>query len=231
MQIHDAISKEKCLRNSIIFQVLDQKSQVELAARAQIRRYNKGEIIFRVDDEAYAMMIIMDGCVRISAQAPNASEITLADLGKNEVFGEIELLGGGRRSANAIAKSESAILALDRKAIFNLIRAKSTLSTNIIRMLCKKVRRSDERMMECAFLNSSSRLARLFLRLTLESSELEIVASQVEIARMAGLSRESVNRCISRWQKSGIVSFAGGTFRIWDREKLINISETCDVLP
>ncbi len=93
----------KLLEKSTLFGTLDEKARREIAAYAKPRSYAAGEPICRLDDHGDSMMAVVVGTVRISLPAVKGREIILADLQSGELFGEIALLDGKPRSANATA--------------------------------------------------------------------------------------------------------------------------------
>ena len=76
-------------------------AQLPREARAHLRRFAAGETIFLMDAPGDSMMAILEGSVRISVPSPDGKEIVLALLHPGEVFGEIALLDGKGRTADA----------------------------------------------------------------------------------------------------------------------------------
>jgi len=75
-------------------------------------------------------------------------------------------------------------------------------------MLCARIRRSDERMADIAFLDLQARLAKTLLHYfgpQRSEDTIKLSLSQSELAAMAGGSRENVNRCLRDWQRRGIL--------------------------
>jgi CRP-like cAMP-binding protein len=73
-------------------------------------------------------------------------------------------------------------------------------------MLCARVRRSDERMIDVAFFDLSMRLAKTLLNYPVSGQgPAKLSLSQKELGEMAGGTRENVNRCLRDWERQGIV--------------------------
>ncbi|NBN64927.1 cyclic nucleotide-binding domain-containing protein [Microvirga tunisiensis] len=226
----DTLKKQKLLDQSFIFQALDEASRRDLAQAAHTRRHASGEVIFTMGAPGHSLMAIAEGHVRISMLSPTAREVTLADLGPGEVFGEIALLDGRERSADARALTNCTLVVLERSALFELLQRSPKLSIRLIELLCERIRRSDERMMEIAFLDLPPRLARMVLRVTVAAPGSEarplprLSLSQTEIANMIGSSRENVNRCLRKWQKAGLIDLKDGWLVILDRAGLARVA-------
>jgi len=220
------VRKQQALSQSLVFKALDDASKQELVGQASMRRLLAGETIFTMGSPGESMIAIAEGTVRISMPTPNAQDIILAEMGVGEVFGEIALLDGGERSANATALTKCTLVVVERRALVDVLQRNPELSVRIIRLLCQRIRRSDERMVEMAFLDLPARIARTLLRLTIANSDSgkrplnRLSLSQAEIASMVGGSRENVNRCLRKWQRASIVDLKDGWITLVDRDKL-----------
>ena len=231
MNVDGELNKEKLLGKSFVFEALNDHARQELASFAYVKRFKSGEVIFSMGAPGQSMMAIAEGSVRVSMLTPSAREITLNDLQAGDVFGEIALLDGGDRSASVKALTNCTLVVLERRSLLDVLQRYPKLSIHLIELLCQRVRRSDERMIEIAFLDLPARLARLVLRLTEtapgtpEKPLRKLSQSQSEIAAMIGNSRENVNRCLRKWQKAELITLQDGWLIIDDRPALESISE------
>lgn len=231
MTADDDLKKETLLGKSFIFDALDPLAKKELAAFAHLKRFAAGETIFTMGAPGHSMMAIAEGTVRVSMLTPNAREVTLSELRVGDIFGEIALLDGGERSANVKTLTNCTLVILERRSLLDVLQRNPKLSIQLIELLCKRVRRSDERMMEIAFLDLPSRLARLLLRLTVtppgtpDKPLTKLSQSQSELASMIGNTRENVNRCLRRWQKADLISLKDGWLILRDRAALETLAE------
>ena len=92
------------LGKSLLFGALDDAARRELAARVHRRGFNVGEPIFHVGAPGQSMMLILNGTVRVSLPGPKGKAVILADLSAGELLGEVALLDGKERSADATAE-------------------------------------------------------------------------------------------------------------------------------
>src|SRR5580765_1333176 len=102
------------LRSVPLFSSLDSKSTAELGEYLTIHDYPRAATIFRNGDPGDAMYLIDVGKVRISITDADGAVVTLAELGPGDFFGEMAMLDGQGRSANAIATEDAR---LDRKSV------------------------------------------------------------------------------------------------------------------
>ena len=214
-----------------LFHVLDDATKRQLAARAQRRRYKMGDVIFRVGAPGDIMMAVIAGTVRIVAPSPQGKEIVLGELQVGEVFGEIALLDGGERSADAVAHTNCELVALERRDLLAALQRNPEACLRLLEVLCKRLRQADEHITEIAFFELPVRLAKVLLRTTVHAAgaaraaKPKVALSQRELGNMIGGTRESVNRCLRGWQRRGVIRLAKGWIILEDPAALTEIAE------
>ena len=216
-------ARERLLSKSTVFAALDEAARHDLAATGFEREYAAGETIFLAGSAGQSMMAIARGTVRISMLAPTARDVVLADLVAGDVFGEVAMLDGGERSADAIALTNCRLSVFERRKVLAVLERHPSSAIQLVKLLCARLRRSDERMSEIAFMDLPSRLARALLRATESGApprRAKTSLSQTDLANLIGSSRENVNRCLRNWQKQGLVDIDKGWVVIPDREAL-----------
>ena len=107
------------------------------------RNYVEGEIIFKEGDEGDRMYVIQSGRVQITKKT-SSGDLTIATLGKGEIFGEMALFDRLPRSATAAALDEARILSIDKKKLFQTIDRDPTLVFNTLESMSRRIRRLDE---------------------------------------------------------------------------------------
>lgn len=196
----------KLLEKSALFKTLDEQGRRELLAHAIPRRFTVGEPICHVGEPGSNMMAVVLGTVRISLPTLKGREVILADLPAGELFGEIAMLDGKSRSANATALTNCELLVLERRDVLAVLEKNPAACLKMMEILCGRIRRSDERMADIAFFELPSRLAKTLLHYPAQGrGPAKISLSQRELAEMAGGTRENVNRCMRDWQRRGIL--------------------------
>src|SRR5580700_8462246 len=196
----------KLLEKCALFDALDEHGRQELISHAWPRNVGAGEPICRLGDPGHNMMAIVVGTVRISLPTARGREIILADLPAGELFGEIAMLDGKPRSANATALTKCELLVLERRDVLPVLEKYPAACLKMMEILCARIRRSDERMSEIAFFDLPARLAKTLLHYPAPGHDPpRLSLSQSELADMAGGTRENVNRCMREWQRRGIL--------------------------
>jgi MFS family permease len=109
-------------------------ARLELAvSRLQSRRVTAGETIVRQGEVSDRFYVIVDGRFRVT-QLVDAVERDLREMGPDEVFGEIGLLHGGRRTATITALTDGQLLSLDGREFLDLVASSSGLSSRLMEL-------------------------------------------------------------------------------------------------
>jgi len=196
----------KILERCALFSAIDERARRELTAHAHPRSYAAGDPICRIEEHGDSMMAVVLGVVRISLPAARGKEIILADLAAGEMFGEIALLDGKARSANATALTNCELMVLERRDVLPFLERNPAACMKLMEILCARIRRSDERMSDIAFYDLPARLAKTLLSYPAQGrGPAKLSLSQRELAEMSGGTRENVNRCLRDWQRRGIL--------------------------
>jgi CRP/FNR family transcriptional regulator, cyclic AMP receptor protein len=222
------IGARRLIENCVLFKGLSDSERSAISARARIRTFDAGECIFAIGSPGVQMMAVLSGSVRISVPSNDGKELLLAIILPGEVFGELAVLDGGERSADAHAESACSLAILDRGDILSFLDRNPSAWLKIVEVLCHRLRRTDQVLAEVALMQLPNRLAKMMLRITENSpaeNEEKVRFSQRELVSMVGGTRESVNKCLRKWQSGGIVQVSEGWIAITDRAALEKIVE------
>jgi CRP/FNR family transcriptional regulator, cyclic AMP receptor protein len=173
------------------------------------------------------MMAVLRGTVKISSLSVAGKEIVLNIIAAGEIFGEIALLDGEDRTADATAMTDCELLVVDRRDFLPLLENNPELSGMLLRVLCQRLRQTSAQVEDVIFRHLESRIAKSLLHLARSVGEhgadgraLGIRLSQQELGNIVGSSRESVNRQLQLWHKAGLVELAKGSIVIRDQTAL-----------
>ena len=223
------IGARRLIENCVLFKGLSEIERSAISARARIRTFDAGKNIFAIGSPGDQMMAVLSGTVRISLPSKDGKELLLAIIHPGEVFGELAVLDGKERSADADAESACSLAILERQDILSYLDRNPAAWLKIVEVLCHRLRRTDQVLAEVALMQLPTRLAKMMLRIT-ESSPADrhsekIRFSQRELASMVGGTRESVNKCLRKWQGDGIVQVSDSWIAITDRAALEGLAE------
>jgi CRP/FNR family transcriptional regulator, cyclic AMP receptor protein len=124
----------------------DERQALFARVRIRIRNFAAGEIIFLKGSPGDHMIAVVSGNVRISVAAANGQMLALAILIPGELFGEIALLDGKERTADATAVTECSLAILDRSEILSFLERHPDVWPLIVKVLCDRLRNTDEHL-------------------------------------------------------------------------------------
>jgi CRP/FNR family transcriptional regulator, cyclic AMP receptor protein len=221
----------RLLEECDLFRSLTPDERHRISVHAHLHRFAAGETIFLKGSAGQGMMAVLSGEVRISVPSTEGKEIVLAILHAGEVFGELALLDGKERTADALSLSPCEIASLERRDLLPLLRQQPELCMKLLEALCEKLRRTTVQVEEVLFLQLPTRLAKTLLRVAVrrisptEGQGLQVRLSQRELGSMIGGTRESVNKCLNEWQRRGIIRIRDGVVVLVDLPGLRRLAE------
>ncbi len=124
-------------------------------------------------------------------------------FGKGAIFGEIALLDGGPRTADAVAITDCELFVIERRDFLPIMREEPEVAVRMIEILCSRVRRTTEQAENLMFMPLRGRLAKALLQLSEgdgRNSERKAVVTQKDLGNLIGMSRESTNRQLRVWE-------------------------------
>jgi len=163
------------LRQVPLFESLDDDAAKQLCELLETLDCEAQKVLFRAGDAGDAMYVIERGKVRICVQATDGHELTLAELGRGDFFGEMALLADGqRRSANAVVAEEARLAVLSREHFLSFImRGNPNVALEMLSALANRLRRTDELLRHSTTRNVNEEMA---ARLTLADRAADILA-------------------------------------------------------
>jgi CRP/FNR family cyclic AMP-dependent transcriptional regulator len=202
----------------------------ELRMVAQItqrQHYARNQTIIKSGARGNVFFLLTKGIVRVSVEGSRGKEVILGVLYPNDFFGEMALLDGLPRSATVTAMEESEVLVIARKDFLECIRQVPQVAAKMIVTLSLRLRRTDQKVGNLAFLRAPRRVARTLLdlahaqgRQTEVGTAVDLLFTRQELAELAGVSRETFARLLTKFQQMGILRVERRKLLIPDTRKL-----------
>jgi CRP/FNR family transcriptional regulator, cyclic AMP receptor protein len=217
-----SLSLRQVLRRSRLFARLGDSEIDAILAHATVVRQAEGDQIFAKGDPGNSMMAVIKGRVMISSPSPDGRQVVLTVMREGDVFGEIALLDGNERTADATAMSDCEMLVVPRRSLFALLERRPDLCIDLLIVLCERLRTTNEQVEDLAFLDLEARIAKVLVRLADENGgrsaggPVGVKISQRALGELVGGSRESVNKHLQDWKRSGIIALEKGSIVIRD---------------
>ena len=198
------------------------------------RSFPAGTRVFHEGDSSDACYIVSEGSFRVTREHSDGRAITLATLGPGEIFGELAMLDGDKRSASAESITDGTLLALPANDVRNLLSRHPEISLKLVAGLVRRLRAANMRLSRQSFQTVPSRVAGILAQLSRdgqegsgadgegEMSEVTIRMNQTDLAQLAGTSRESVSRFLAELERAGVVRSGRGRVTVLQPNKLRN---------
>ena len=195
--------KLSVLRKHPYFADLEPEAFEQLCRYAKHATMKRGATIASKGDPGTSLFAVISGTVKISVSSPDGRNAILNLIGPGEIFGEVALLDGQSRSADATANTNCELFIIDRRDFIPFVRSQPALAMKFIELLCARLRTTSDQVEQVILQNLPGRLASALLRLTEKHKAAQggrtIAITQQEISEMVGMTRESINKQLRAW--------------------------------
>lgn len=219
-------------RSFAIFEGFEPEAMAMLDTIAHPRHWSAGETIFQRGDDGDYIVLVTEGRIKLSLITGSGRELTLRYAEAGDLLGELSLLDGAPRSADATSAAATRGLVILRSDFESLQSRFPQTASALIRYLVQKIRDTTDQLESIALFEIEARLAR-FLLLTIKqyfeddvppAPQLRLDLSQTELAGMLGASRPKVNRAIAALEEAGAITRTGAVLSC-DLDRLAMIAE------
>jgi CRP/FNR family transcriptional regulator, cyclic AMP receptor protein len=215
--------KRQVLERHFLFGKLSPGEIDTLLTFSHVERYPAGREICAKGSPGDSMMAVLRGTVKMSSVSSEGKEIVFNIMNAGEIFGEIALLDGGERSADAVAMTPCELLVLYRRDFMPILEKHPDICLILLNILCQRLRQTSEQVEDVLFRHLESRLAKKLLHLAesagmhgIGGSSTDLHLSQRELGHIAGGSRESVNKIMQSWHRAGLIRLGKSSIVIQD---------------
>ncbi len=212
------------LRKHPIFCDLDPEALDQLCRYAKHAILKRGAAIFSRGDPGNSLIAVISGTVKISVSSADGRSAILNLIGAGEIFGEVAVLDGQARTADATANTNCEIFVIDRREFLPFVRSQPALAMKFIELLCTRLRWTSDQVEQVILQDLPGRLASALVRLTekhqLVSGDRTIALTQQEISEMVGMTRESINKQLRVWAARSWVRLEHGAIVVLNAEPL-----------
>src|SRR5215212_3301079 len=210
------IDKHKVLSSHPLFGNFSTSMLERIILRAVARNVKKGTVLFRRGDAGTNLYAVFSGSVRISVPSMQGQDAVFNVIPPGELFGEIALLDGGARTADAVTLENCVLLVIERRDFVPLVRENPDVAMKLIELVCSRLRKTSEQVEDMVFLGLPGRLAKILVRLHSGrvSKANTILITQRDLSQMIGASRESTNKLLREWQRRGWLKLQRGSLDI-----------------
>jgi CRP-like cAMP-binding protein len=207
-----------------LFRHLPATALEELSQNLRLRHFGPGDTVFYEGDPGTSLCVIQSGRIKLSLISTSGREVIIDLLGPGDVFGELALLDGEPRSADAVATESTDLLLLQRQDFLQFLEEHPKLSIALLAELSRRLRRDTQLIQDAAFLDVPARLARVILRLAEPQGDSAVRATprlnQTNLAGLVGTTRETLNKFLGMYQDEGWIRLERGRIFVLNEDAL-----------
>jgi CRP/FNR family cyclic AMP-dependent transcriptional regulator len=218
---------DEVLARAGIFQGVAPDAVGALTRQLQPVTFQRGQIVFAEGDPGDLLYIIVLGKVKVGRRNDDGRENLITVMGPSDMFGELALFDPGPRTSTVTTLTEVDAATMDRVALRCWIAEYPEIAEQPLRVLARRLRRTNDASMALIFTDVPGRLAKQLLSLAQRFGNREEAAlrvhhglTQEELAQLVGASRETVNKALSDFAQRGWIQVQGKSVLITDSKRL-----------
>lgn len=213
-------ARPSLLQTFPIFSALSGESLDQLAQGMRELRWKAGKLIFSRGDAGDHMFAILTGRIRLSLSSARGREIVLRTLGPGDILGEMALIDGDPRSADATAAEDTTCLVLPRARFETVAAQRPDVGMAMARHLSNHLRRTNFQMESIALYDLQTRLVRFLLHTLAHTPgsgtgslrRLTLGVSQGDVSAILGASRPKISQAFQALTASGAIRRDGNAY-------------------
>jgi CRP-like cAMP-binding protein len=211
-----------------LFSALPPHLSEQLFAHAKPVHLAADQVLFLAGDAGDGCYRVEKGLLKVSMVSTSGAERILSILGPNAIVGELAVLDGLPRSASVLALRESELLFISKAKFEEFARKTPELYQHLVTLLASRLRETNDVIAAESFLPLRGRVALTLLELADHFGEgvgggrvvIRQKFGQSDLAAMAGIARENVNRILADWKRRKLVSRISGYYCIESKSQL-----------
>ena len=210
-----------------VFSTLEQDDLGRIAQPAVPRSFEPGQVVFREGDASDTCYVVRSGRARAIREHADGRTITLATFGPGDIFGELAMFEDELRSATVEAVQDTSVVAVLGPDMRRLMIEHPEISMRLVVALGRRLRETNDRLAKQSFQTVQSRVAVVLSELVAQAvaagapaQEVPLTATQADLAKLAGSSRESASRFLAVLERAGVISQGRGRLVVHDPSAL-----------
>ena len=136
------------IRSVPLFGSLDDEAAVNLRNLLRVNDVPTNTSLFRAGDKGDAMYLIEQGRVQITITDEDKKQIVLAELAQGDFFGEMAIIDGKQRSADATVIETARLAVLSRENFLSFIHDNPKVALEMLSATFSRLRRTDKMLQQ-----------------------------------------------------------------------------------
>jgi CRP/FNR family transcriptional regulator, cyclic AMP receptor protein len=175
-----------------------------VAAASRLRSFRRGQIVFTRSDPGDTVIVVVSGRIKVTVRSADGGELTLAIVPPGGLLGELGVVDGGPRSADAETLEECQLLMIPREVIRDVCARVPAASQALTNSIAATLRRLTEAAADLVFLDLPRRVAKVLLSQPRgDDGTIKHRMNQEELAHQVGSTRQSVNAALRGFERRG----------------------------
>jgi CRP-like cAMP-binding protein len=206
-----------------VFSTLEHEDLERVSTLAVPRSFEPGQVVFREGDASDTCYIVRSGRARAVREHVDGRTLALATFGPGDIFGELAMFEDELRSATVEAVQSTEVVAVLGPDMRRLMVEHPEISIRLVVALGRRLRETNDRLAKQSFQTVQSRVAVVLRELVAQAvvagappSEVLVSATQADLAKLAGSSRESASRFLAVLERAGVISQGRGRLIVHD---------------
>jgi CRP/FNR family cyclic AMP-dependent transcriptional regulator len=208
------------LADTDFFRDLPDDARASGAGSGVVRSLVRGDVLFAEGDEPRDLYVVLSGRIAIASRSIDGRESMFALMEEGDLFGEMGMLDGRPRSADARALEPSEVVTMPYSLVQGTFDDNPVALWGVVRMLTQRLRAMDMALADAVFLDVTGRTAKRLIELANGADAFTLPITQEELAGMVGASRERVNKAIASFVRLGWIEQSDRRYRILQPERL-----------
>ncbi len=224
----------ECMNKNSVFCCLPPEDKETLSENKGSNFFKKGQVIFYEGNHPHGLYCIHKGKVKISKLGEEGKEQIVRFAGSGDMLGYRSLLSNDAYKATATAMEDSYVCHIARGNFFEVLENNNQLSLNVIQLLSKDLKQSEQKILNISQKTVRERLAETLLLLKEQfgyeedNQTLAVLLTRREIGDIAGITTETTIRTLSEFNKEGIVKLQGKKIIILNNDSLVRTANVYD---
>jgi len=211
-----------------LFSALPRRFSALLFANAKPVHLVAGQVLFVAEDTGDGCYRIEEGLLKVSIVSGSGAERIIAILGAGAIVGELAVLDGLPRSATVLALRDSELLFVSKAKFDQYAHNHPELYQHLLMLLASRLRDTNDVIAAESFLPLRGRVAVTLLDLAEHFGQsvggdrimIRHKFRQPDLAAMAGIARENLNRILADWKRRKLVTQISGCYCLESKSAL-----------
>lgn len=206
----DASNLKQILASTALFGDLPDDALAHVISESRVRKFRRGQVIFSTGDPSDNLLVVVSGRITVIVRSADGGELMLAIVGAGKVLGELGVIDGGPRSADAETLDDTEVLLIPRDTVHELQVSHPQFTAAALNAIAGEFRRLTDATADLVFLGLPRRVAKVLLEHPRSADgKVDLGLSQEQLSHRVAGTRQSVNQALRGFERRGWISIDG----------------------